>query len=64
MDYNNNMDFPDKIKELKILVDKYPRLLENEWEQLRVLANNVSVDILDYQYELKRMREIEKVERR
>jgi len=61
MDYGS-MDFPDKIRELKILIDKYPRLLEHEWEQLRVLSNNVSIDISDYQYDLKTMREIEKAE--
>ena len=62
MDYSS-MDFPDRIKELKVLVDKYPRLLDEEWEQLRVLANNVSVDISDYQYDLRRIKEIEKAER-
>ena len=57
------MDFLDKIRELKVLVNKYPRLLDEEWEQLRVLANNVSVDISDYQYDLRRIKEIEKAER-
>ena len=57
------MDFPDKIRELKVLVNKYPRLLDEEWEQLRVLTDNVSVDISDYQYDLRRIKEIEKAER-
>jgi len=62
MDYGD-MDFLDKIRELKVLVNKYPRLLDEEWEQLRVLTDNVSVDISDYQYDLRRIKEIEKAER-
>jgi hypothetical protein len=63
MDYGS-MDFPDKIRELKILIDKYPRLLDEEWEKIRVLSNNISKDIYNYQIDIKLIRESEKAERR
>lgn len=58
-DYND-IDFPETLDKLKTLVNKYPKLLETEWEQLRVLANNVSIDILHWQQEMKYIREREK----
>ena len=38
------MDIFDEVRELKVLLDKFPSLNKEEWEQLRVLSNNVSVD--------------------
>lgn len=58
-DYND-IDFPETLDKLKTLVNKYPRLLEAEWEQLRILANNVSIDILHWQQEMKYIRERER----
>jgi len=39
-----NMNIFDEVRELKVLLDKFPNLNKEEWEQLRVLSNNVSVD--------------------
>ena len=58
MNYDG-MDIIDKIKEIKILLDKFPNLNEEETEQLRVLSNNISVDISSYQYDTKVMKILE-----
>ena len=43
MDYDC-IDIFDEVRELKVLLDKFPNLNKEEWEQLRVLANNISVN--------------------
>jgi len=43
VDYGS-MDIFDEVRELKILLNKFPNLNKEEWEQLRILANNVSID--------------------
>ena len=39
------LDIFDEVREIKILLDKFPNLNKEETEQLRVLSNNISVDI-------------------
>jgi len=58
-DYND-INFPETLDKLKTLVNKYPKLLETEWEQLRLLSYIVSIDILHWQQEMKYIREREK----
>ena len=59
MNYDG-MDIIDKIKEIKILLDKFPNLNEKETEQLRVLSNNISVDIARMQYDMKVEEQLER----
>ena len=58
MDYGS-MDIFDEVREIKILLDKFPNLNKEETEQLRVLSNNISVDISSYQYDTKVMKILE-----
>lgn len=51
MDYGS-MDIFDEVRETKVLLDKFPKLNEKELEQLRVLTNNISVDIKGMQYDI------------
>lgn len=46
-----SMNIFDEVRELKILLDKFPNLSKEEWEQLRVLSNNVSVDAKSVLYD-------------
>lgn len=50
MNYSD-MDVFDTVKELKILLDKFPKLNKEETEQLRVLSNNLSADASDALYD-------------
>jgi len=58
MDYGS-MNIFDEVREIKILLDKFPNLNKEETEQLRVLSNNISVDIASYQYDTKVMKILE-----
>ena len=58
MDYGS-MDIFDEVREIKILLDKFPNLNKEETEQLRVLSNNISVDIAGMQYDMKIMKILE-----
>ena len=46
-----NMNIFDEVRELKVLLDKFPNLNKEEWEQLRVLSNNVSFDAKSVLYD-------------
>jgi len=59
MDYGS-MDIFDEVREIKILLDKFPNLNEEETEQLRVLSNNISVDIAGMQYDMKVEEQLER----
>jgi len=50
LDYGS-MDIFAEVRELKVLLDKFPNLNKEEWEQLRVLANNVSIDAKSVLYD-------------
>jgi len=47
----SSMDIFDEVRELKVLLDKFPNLNKEEWEQLRVLSNNVSFDAKSVLYD-------------
>jgi len=59
MNYDG-MDILDEVREIKILLDKFPNLNEEETEQLRVLSNNISVDIAGMQYDMKVEEQLER----
>ena len=59
MDYGS-MNIFDEVREIKILLDKFPNLNKEETEQLRVLSNNISVDIASYQYDMKVEEQLER----
>ena len=54
------LDIFDEVREIKILLDKFPNLNKEETEQLRVLSNNISVDIASYQYDMKVEEQLER----
>ena len=59
MDYGS-MNIFDEVREIKILLDKFPNLNKEETEQLRVLSNNISVDIAGMQYDMKVEEQLER----
>ena len=59
MDYGSINIF-DEVREIKILLDKFPNLNKEETEQLRVLSNNISVDIAGMQYDMKVEEQLER----
>ena len=59
MDYHS-MDIFDEVREIKVLLNKFPNLNKEEMEQLRVLSNNISVDVKGYQYDMKTEEQLEK----
>jgi len=54
------LDIFDEVREIKILLDKFPNLNKEETEQLRVLSNNISVDIAGMQYDMKVEEQLER----
>jgi len=61
---NNNIDFADKIRELRDLLNKYPNYYEEEWEKIRVLSGEISKDIWNWQVERIIVEQHEKLERK
>lgn len=45
------MDIFEIVEELKILLNKFPKLNKEETEKLRVLSNNLSVEASDTLYD-------------
>jgi len=61
---NNNIEFADMVRELRALLNKYPNYYETEWDKIRVLSKNISEVILNWQMEIIRANQLEKLARK
>jgi hypothetical protein len=61
---NNNIEFVDRVRKLRALLNKYPHYYEEEWDKIRVLSKDISEVILKWQMERIRANQLEKLARK